>query len=56
MIRTVSSVAAPALTYTAADIASDFPGGLPTPFRFTVYQLSTAYGRGPGKTAQVYFT
>ncbi len=23
-----------------------FPSGLPTPFRFTVYQLSTVFGRG----------
>ena len=33
-------------TYTAANIAADFPSGLPSPFRFRVYQLSATYGRG----------
>jgi hypothetical protein len=37
-------------------IAADFAGGLPTPFRFTAYQLSTVFGRGPGKTASFYFS
>ena len=55
VIRTFASVATPSLTYTAAEIAADFPGGLPGPFRFTVYQLSAAIGRGPGKTAQIHF-
>ena len=55
VIRTVSAVATAALTYTAAQIASDFPGGLPSPFRFTVYQLSAAFGRGPGNTASIFF-
>ncbi len=55
VIRTVSSLSTPAYTYTAAGIASDFPGGLPSPFRFTVYQLSSTFGRGPGRTAAIYF-
>ncbi|HEY0302229.1 MAG TPA: hypothetical protein VGC36_12870, partial [Rhizomicrobium sp.] len=54
--RTVASVPAAALAYTAAQIAADFPGGLPSPFRFTVYQLSTAFGRGVGATASIIFT
>lgn len=50
VIRT-ASVTSPTYTYTAAQIATDFPSGLPTPFRFTVYQLSAAFGRGVGTTA-----
>jgi hypothetical protein len=50
VIRTVSAVSSPAATYSAANIASDFPSGLPSPFRFTAYQLSSVFGRGPGKT------
>ena len=49
VIRTVS-VASPTYTYTAAQIATDFPSGLPSPFHFTVYQLSAAFGRGVGAT------
>jgi hypothetical protein len=46
VIRTFSNVSSPSLGYTAAQIASDFPSGLPSPFRFTVYQLSSVFGRG----------
>ncbi|MFL6689724.1 MAG: glycoside hydrolase/phage tail family protein [Alphaproteobacteria bacterium] len=56
VIRTFSSVASPSLTYTAAQIAADFPSGLPSPFRFTVYQLSSTFGRGVGKTSSIVFT
>jgi hypothetical protein len=56
VIRTFFGVTAPAQTYADAQIAADFPGGLPSPFRFTVYQLSTVVGRGPGKTASFYFS
>jgi GTA TIM-barrel-like domain/Putative phage tail protein len=52
VVRTLSA-ASGAITYSAADIAADFPSGLPTPFRFTVYQLSATYGRGVGTTAQI---
>ena len=31
--------------YLAVNIAADFPSGLPSPFRFRVYQLSATYGR-----------
>jgi hypothetical protein len=48
VIRTISAVSSPSLTYIAADIASDFPSGLPSPFRFIVYQLSSTVGRGVG--------
>jgi GTA TIM-barrel-like domain/Putative phage tail protein len=54
--RTFPSLGSASLTYTAADIATDFPSGLPSPFRFTVYQLSTVFGRGPGKTGSFTFT
>jgi hypothetical protein len=53
VVRTFSALASPTLTYTAAQIAADFPGGLPNPFRFTVYQLSSISGRGVGNTASV---
>jgi hypothetical protein len=55
VVRTRSSLSTATATYAAADIASDFPGGLPAPFRFTVYQLSTRFGRGAAKTAEIYF-
>ncbi|MGH6872634.1 MAG: baseplate multidomain protein megatron [Rhizomicrobium sp.] len=47
--RTLASLPSASTTYTAADIATDFPSGLPSPFRFTVYQVSSVVGRGPGK-------
>jgi hypothetical protein len=55
VVRAFSSVSSPSLTYTAAQIASDFPAGLSSPFRFTVYQLSSTFGRGVGRTASVVF-
>jgi hypothetical protein len=55
VVRTLAS-ATPSLTYTAAQIATDFPSGLPSPFRFTVYQLSTSFGRGIGTTGSITFT
>mgnify|MGYP001556110654 CR=1 FL=1 len=55
VIRTFAAVTTPSRTYTAADIATDFPSGLPSPFRFRVYQLSATYGRGVGKTKEVWF-
>jgi hypothetical protein len=51
VIRTISSLGSPTYTYTASQIATDFPSGLPSPFRFTVYQLSVAFGRGVGATS-----
>jgi hypothetical protein len=56
VIRTFSSVSSFSLTYTAAQIVSDFPSGLSSPFRFTVYQLSSVFGRGMGKTAAIAFS
>ncbi len=56
VVRTLSSLTSAAATYTAAQIASDFPSGLPTPFRFTVYQLSAAFGRGSPTTGSTNFT
>ncbi|MEI9995688.1 MAG: glycoside hydrolase/phage tail family protein [Rhizomicrobium sp.] len=50
VIRSVTANPAPSYLYTAAQIATDFPGGLPSPFRFTVYQRSAAFGRGAGAT------
>jgi hypothetical protein len=54
--RTFNSVSSASVTYTSANITSDFPSGLPSPFRFTAYQLSTVFGRGPGKTASITFS
>jgi len=56
VVRTMSSLSASPCTYTAAQIASDFPLGRPSPMRFTVYQISTTYGRGPGGQASATFT
>jgi hypothetical protein len=53
--RTFGAVSSPSLIYAAVRIASDFPSGLPSPLRFTVYQLSAVVGRGPGTTASVFF-
>jgi len=55
VIRTISAISSPSFTYTAADIAFDFPSGLASPFRFTVYQLSSVFGRSVGKTAAILF-
>jgi GTA TIM-barrel-like domain/Putative phage tail protein len=55
VIRTLSA-ASSTLTYSGSDIATDFPSGLPSPFRFTVYQLSATYGRGIGASAAVWFS
>ncbi|MGN6516308.1 MAG: baseplate multidomain protein megatron [Rhizomicrobium sp.] len=52
--RTFNAVGAPSLLYTASQIASDFPSGLPAPFRFIVYQLSAVVGRGPGKASSFF--
>ena len=56
VVRTFASLPSPSATYSAAEIASDFPGGLPSPFRFTVYQLSSVSGRGAGRTGSVWLT
>jgi hypothetical protein len=55
VVRTFGSLSSSSTTYTASDIATDFPSGLPSPFRFTVYQLSSVVGRGPGKTGSTMF-
>jgi hypothetical protein len=52
--RTFAAVSSPGVNYTAANIAADFSAGLPSPFRFTAYQLSSVFGRGPGKTGSFY--
>jgi len=51
--RTFSAIPSPSITYTSAQIAADFPSGLPNPFRFRVYQLSSVFGRGMGATAEI---
>jgi hypothetical protein len=53
--RTFSAAPSPSSTYTAAQIASDFPSGLPSPFRFAVYQLSSVVGRGSRAMANIFF-
>ena len=54
--RTFANVTAASIVYPAAQAAADFPSGLPSPFRFTVYQLSAVVGRGEGKTADIFFS
>jgi hypothetical protein len=56
VVRSFASQAWPSLVYSAAEIAADFPSGVPAPFRFTVYQLSATCGRGEGRTAVVGFS
>ena len=51
VVRTVTANPATTYTYTAAQIAADFPSGLPYPFHYRVYQLSAAFGRGVGGTS-----
>jgi hypothetical protein len=53
VVRTLSAVPTPSLTYTSADIATDFSGAPPSPFRFNVYQLSSTVGRSPKASAAI---
>jgi hypothetical protein len=53
--RTIAANPSSSVVYSAAQIASDFPSGPPSPFRFTVYQLSSIVGRGAGKTGSFFF-
>jgi hypothetical protein len=53
VVRTIGAATA-SLIYASTDIATDFPGGLPSPFRFNVYQLSTTVGRGARATAAIF--
>jgi hypothetical protein len=53
VMRTLSALSSPSLSYASSDIATDFPGGLPLPFRFNVYQISSTVGRGPKATAAI---
>jgi hypothetical protein len=53
VVRT-TNVATPSFVYASADIATDFPGGLPSPFRFNVYQLSSTVGRGSKSTTAIF--
>jgi hypothetical protein len=54
VVRTLTTTA-PTATYTAAQIAADFPSGLPSPFHFAVAQLSAAFGPGTAAAAAVVF-
>ena len=51
----VIAASQPSVAYTAAQIAEDFPSGLPVPFRFTVFQLSASFGRGVGTAKDIWF-
>ncbi len=51
--RSFNGLSSPALTYASSEITADFPGGLPSPFRFNVYQLSSTVGRSPKATATI---
>ncbi len=54
VVRTLTA-SSPSLLYAAAQIAADFPLGLPSPFRFRIYQRSAIFGRGAAATAEVWF-
>ena len=54
VVRTVTATE-PTATYTAAQIAADFPSGLPSPFCFTVAQRSAAFGPGVPAAASITF-
>ncbi|MCP4661040.1 MAG: hypothetical protein GY856_37030, partial [bacterium] len=49
--RNVAIEAATTYTYTAADQATDWPGGVPSTFTVKIYQVSTAVGFGRVKEA-----
>ena len=51
VLRVVENLTASSFTYPAADIANDFPGGLPQPFRVRIYQISAVTGRGASADA-----
>jgi hypothetical protein len=53
--RTFTATPAPSQIYTAAQIATDFPTGPPSPFSFRVYQNSAAFGRGSGTMVSISF-
>ncbi len=50
--RTFPGISVTSVTYTVSEIAGDFPSGLPSPFRFVAYQLSSVVGRGSGGKQQ----
>jgi hypothetical protein len=50
-IRTFSSLPSPTVTYTAAEQASDWGGGIPSSFTLNIYQISSRYGRGQAGSA-----
>ena len=54
VVRRFSAIPAASQTYTAAQQAADFPGGLPNPLIVTVYQRSSVLGRGRPKTESLY--
>jgi hypothetical protein len=54
VIRSFASIAQPSQLYSAAQQAADFPAGLPNPLQVNVWQLSSALGRGHGKTEFLY--
>jgi len=56
VVRTFSSLTSSILSYSAAQVASDFPSGIPSPFEFNVYLLSSVLGRGIAATAQIFFS
>jgi hypothetical protein len=57
VVRTFSSLAAPAVTYTAAQQTADFgaPIAFPQSLSLRVYQRSAAFGRGTALAATLFF-
>jgi hypothetical protein len=54
VVRSFLGVTRHSQVYSAAQQAADFPAGLPNPLTVTVYQLSSAVGRGRAKKETLY--
>jgi len=54
VVRSFSGVGQHSQTYTAAQMAADFPSGLPNPLTVQVYQLSSLLGRGRMRKEMLY--
>ncbi len=53
VVRTFTGLAAPTLTYAAAQQTADWGGSVPSSFTVNIYQISARYGRGAAGVATV---
>ncbi len=51
VVRALTGLTSPTVTYTAAQQASDWSGGVPSSFTVKIYQVSARYGKGDAATA-----